>query len=140
MKFVITILFISFYVVCFSQDNEQLKKYALQLEDAFIKKDSAIINKLLHPKVQFGHSNGWVQTKSNIFSDFKRGYIEYKKIDSKDMLVDGNNKFKTVIYKTHAEGTVNNTAFNLNLHVLQVWMKNKNNWQLIGRQSAKMAN
>lgn len=139
MKYVFTILWFFISLICFSQNDESIKKLSLQLEDALIKKDSIVLNQLLHPRVQYGHSNGWVQTKNNIFSDVRTGYLLYEKLESKNIIVDGNKKYKTLICKTHAEGEVNKTKFNLNLHVMQVWIKTKNKWQLISRQSAKLA-
>jgi hypothetical protein len=33
---------------------------------------------------------------------------------------------------------VNGTVFKMTLHVMQFWIKTKNGWQLIARQSAKL--
>lgn len=138
MKLGFTILLFFISLICFSQNDESIKKLSMQLEEALIKKDSIVLNQLLHLKVQYGHSNGWVQTKSNILSDIRTGYLVYKKLETKNIIVDGNKKLKTLICKTHAEGEVNKAKFNLNLHVMQVWTKTKKSWQLISRQSAKL--
>jgi hypothetical protein len=39
----------------------------------------------LHNDVSYGHSNGWVETKTNIIKNLYNGKLAYKKIDHKDV-------------------------------------------------------
>lgn len=72
-------------------------------------------------------------------NDLKTAKLSYSKIENSDAMIVAINKgWATVRTNTNAEGNVNGTAFNLKLHVLQVWMKSKNGWQLIARQSTKL--
>jgi hypothetical protein len=94
---------------------------------------------LLHTDVSYGHSNGWVQNKNDIVNDLKSGKLIYNKIENTSVMVVAiNSNWSTVRTNTNAEGSINGTAFQLKLHVLQVWMKAKNGWQLLARQSTKL--
>ncbi|HSU28644.1 MAG TPA: nuclear transport factor 2 family protein, partial [Chitinophagaceae bacterium] len=86
-----------------------------------------------------GHSNGWVENKQDIINDLKSGKLEYSKIVNTSIVIAAiNTGSATVRTNTEAEGTVNGTAFQLKLHVLQVWIKTKLGWQLLARQSTKL--
>lgn len=93
---------------------------------------------ILHKNTSYGHSNGWIQTKADVFNDFKSGKLIYYKIEpSNSKILTINKKWATVRMDMNAEGVVNGNNFNLSLHVMQVWMKTKKGWQLYAGQSAK---
>ena len=140
MRFFITILlfFISLIVIA-QVDSIGLKEAIRKLDKALIEKDSLILAAILHKDVSYGHSNGWVQTKNDLWNDFVSGKLVYKKIENSSITIAAINKsWATVRTNTSAEGTVNDKSFNLTLHVLQVWMKTNKGWQLMARQSAKL--
>ncbi|MDX2046655.1 MAG: nuclear transport factor 2 family protein [Chitinophagaceae bacterium] len=138
------ILFIvTFFVLgsnIFAQaDSITLKEAIARLNKALIEKDAEVLKAVLHKDASFGHSSGWAQTKEDVLNDFKSGKLVYHKIENSNIsLVAVNKKWATVRTNTHAEGTNGGNAFNLNLHVLQVWVKTKKGWQLAARQSAKL--
>ncbi len=140
MRFLFTILlfFISWISVA-QADSVRLKQLASQLDRAFVGRDSLALARLLHKDVSFGHSNGWVQTKKDVWNDFASGRLVYKKIDTKHMLVPSiDRKWATVTTNTDVEGTVGGKDFKLTLHVLQVWIRKGKSWQLFARQSSKI--
>jgi hypothetical protein len=61
-----------------------------------------------------------------------------KIVNNSAAIVNLSKKFATVKTNTNAEGVVNGTVFKMTLHVMQFWIKTKNGWQLIARQSAKL--
>jgi hypothetical protein len=110
-----------------------------QLDKALLQKDEKILKAVLHKDLSYGHSNGWIQSKSDILNDFKSGKLVYNKIDnSSTAIIVINKEYATVKTNTNAEGAVNGTAFKLTLHIMQFWIKTKKGWQLIARQSAKL--
>lgn len=134
---IISSLFISL-VVRGQVDSVTLKETMRNLDKALLAKDDAVLNTVLHKEVSFGHSNGWIQNKSDIINDFKSGKLVYNKLDNNSSaIVKISKKYATVKTNTNAEGTVNETAFKLTLHIMQFWIKTKKGWQLIARQSAK---
>ena len=121
-------------------DSIGLKNAMQELDKALLQKDKAGLKLVLHDDLSFGHSNGWIQSKSDILNDFASGKVTYNKIENNSLaIVKINKKYATVKTNTNAEGVVNGTAFKLTLHIMQFWVKTKKGWQLIARQSAKQS-
>ena len=119
-------------------DSIGLKEAMQQLDKALLEKNEVVLKHVLHKDVNYGHSNGWIQTKNDVLNDFKSGKLIYNKIENNSAGIIGiNKKWATVKTNTNAEGTVNGTAFKMTLHIMQVWMNTKKGWQLYARQSAK---
>jgi len=121
-------------------DSVGLKNAMQQLDKALLQKDETVLKSVLHKDLSYGHSNGWIQSKSDILNDFKSGKLAYNKIENNSsVIIIITREYATVKSNTNAEGVVNGTAFNLKLHIMQFWIKTKNGWQLIARQSAKLS-
>ena len=119
-------------------DSVGLKNTMQQLDKALLQKDETVLKSVLHKDLSYGHSNGWIQSKSDILNDFKSGKLAYDKIENNSsVIIIITRDYATVKTNTNAEGAVNGTAFNLKLHITQFWIKTKKGWQLIARQSAK---
>jgi hypothetical protein len=132
-------LFFATVVAIAQVDSVSLKETMSNLDKALVNKDEKKLTQLLHPDVSYGHSNGWVQNKNDIINDLKSGKLVYNKIENSSvMIVAINANWATVRTNTNAEGSVSGTAFQLKLHVLQDWIKTKNGWQLLARQSTKL--
>ncbi len=132
-----------FFVPCvlFAQaDTVSLKEAVLQLDRALLQKDTVILLEILDQKVSFGHSNGWTETKQDIIRDLSSGYLLYEKLETSNMEITTGKKWASVRMKVGAKGVVNKKAFDLQLYVLQVWLKERNRWKLIARQSTKLNN
>ena len=139
-----TVLFVLFLLIAkssFAQiDSVGLKNAMQQLDKALLQKDETVLNSVLHKDLSYGHSNGWIQSKSDILNDFTSGKLTYSKIENNSSAIIVINKdYATVKTNTNAEGVVNGTAFKLTLHIMQFWIKTKKGWQLIARQSAKLS-
>ena len=138
-KLVLAFLILGFVTSSFAQvDSVGLKEVMQQLDKALLQKDENVLRSVLHKDISFGHSNGWIQSKSDIMGDFKSGKLTYNKFENNSSaIVSISKKYATVKTNTNAEGTVNGTAFKLTIHIMQFWIKTKKGWQLIARQSAK---
>ena len=120
-------------------DSVGLKNAMQQLDKALLQKDETVLKSVLHKDIGFGHSNGWIQTKSDMLNDFTSGKLTYNKFENNSSaIVTISKKYATVKTNTNAEGVVNGTAFKLTLHIMQFWIKTKKGWKLIARQSAKL--
>ena len=133
---------VSFFIAAIAHaqsDSVIVKEKLIRFEDALIAKDYQDMQLLLHNNVSFGHSTGWVQTKRDVISDCKSGKLSYLKIARTDMFVAAIDKdWATVRYNGTAEGLSEGKAFKIALHVLQVWVKDKDKWQLLARQATKL--
>jgi tRNA/tmRNA/rRNA uracil-C5-methylase (TrmA/RlmC/RlmD family) len=139
-----TVLFVLFLLIAkssFTQiDSVGLKNAMQQLDKALLQKDETILNSVLHKDLSYGHSNGWIQSKSDILNDFTSGKLTYSKIENNSSaIIVINKEYATVKTNTNAEGVVNGTEFKLTLHIMQFWIKTKKGWQLIARQSTKLS-
>jgi tRNA/tmRNA/rRNA uracil-C5-methylase (TrmA/RlmC/RlmD family) len=139
-----TVLFVLFLLIAkssFAQiDSVGLKNAMQQLDKALLQKDETVLNSVLHKDLSYGHSNGWIQSKSDILNDFTSGKLTYSKIENNSSaIIVINKEYATVKTNTNVEGVVNGTEFKLTLHIMQFWIKTKKGWQLIARQSTKLS-
>lgn len=108
------------------------------MQKALVAKDTAQLKQLLHKDLTYGHSNGWVQTKADVLKDMTGEKLAYEKIESSDVkwTVSGN---QAVAHGTsHIRYSLDGKPGELQLHVLQVWVKTNRGWQLLARQGAKL--
>jgi hypothetical protein len=137
--FLTSILFFTSLVVVAQVDSVDLENAMQILDKALLEKDSSVLATILHKDVSYGHANGWVQSKKEVWNDFVSDKLVYNKIENNHWVISAvNRKWATVRTNTAVEGKVNDKDFKMTLHVLQVWMKTKKGWQLIARQSAKL--
>jgi hypothetical protein len=122
----------------FAQDTVQLKKVTELFNNALLTKDTNLIKQLVHKQISYGHSNGWLQTKQDLITDFATGKIEYTKIEEGEKFFTKTKQAIAVRNISKVEGVVNGYVFSMSLQVLQVWKKVKKNWILLARQSVKV--
>jgi hypothetical protein len=120
-----------------AQDTTAVKQAVDRLEKALVEKDSVVVKSLLHTKVLFGHSNGWVQNKDEVIRDMNSGYLNYQIIDRQSVSIKVDGKFAVAKEWMEVTGNKGGTDFKIKLFVLQQWVRTKQGWQLWIRQSAK---
>lgn len=140
MRYILTISFLFNTVFSFAQvDSVSLKKAMSDLDKALVGNDQKTLMQLLNDDVSYGHSNGWVQTKTDIINDLKSGKLAYDKLENtSEHVVAINDHWATVRTTTNAEAKMNGNVVQLKLHILEVWLKTKAGWQLIARQGVKL--
>jgi len=109
------------------------------LDKAFIQKDTLTLNKLLHTNLSFGHSNGWLEKKSDLLQTLKTEKVSYLVIDPVGTAVIQHQTKNLITSRRDIDvtGLLEGTTFNMKLNVLEVWIKEKGKWQLLARQSVK---
>jgi hypothetical protein len=115
-----------------------LKEAVAKLNKALIAKDTVVLKQLLHRDATYGHSNGWVETKADVINDLVTGKLTYSKIDTKNVKWIVNNNVATIRNSSEISFELDGKPGELNLHVLQVWLKTNKGWQLLARQSTKI--
>lgn len=117
-------------------DEADVKKATNEYNAAMIARDTATLNKLLHDKLSYGHSNGWIETKTDQKEDLYNGTITYNKINQPELAVIMDGNVATVrgnaIYDVDYKGT-EHMMFDLN--VMQTWIYEDGRWQMLNRQS-----
>src|SRR5688500_2565636 len=109
MKVLLIIALVVASLAGFAQvDSLVLKESIQKLDKALLEKDNTALQAILHKDLNFGHSNGWVQSKTDILNDFKTGKLVYDKIENNNMAILAiNKKWATVRTNTQAGGKVN---------------------------------
>ena len=142
MKYIVTILllFISIGVFGRKADTALLAKAVTDFDGALLRRDTVVLKKLLSNDLSYGHSNGWVQKKSDVIGDLYNGKIIYKKIDlSKRFEIVGIGKNTASVRMTaEIDLEMNGKPLEVKLSVLQVWVWKNKHWELFARQSVKI--
>jgi hypothetical protein len=137
MKLRITILVLFISSFSFGQTSF-LKDAVSKLDKALMEKDTATLKQLLHKNLTYGHSNGWVETKDDVIKDLGSGKLVYHTIKSDSITWKTDANWASMRSKTRVEVSLNGNRMELNLHILEVWLKTNKGWQLIARQSTKL--
>ena len=108
-----------------------------ELDNALLQKDTARLQILLHGDLTLGHSNGWTETKKTLIESLPTSKVHYGKfipVDTIEIIHSGAD-LKTIRRKLIAVGKYEGESFEVHLNILEVWVKEKENWQLLARQS-----
>ena len=137
MKSILTILFL-FVVTCAhaQSDEEKLIRTVKEFHQALVKKNTVSINQQTDKALSYGHSNGWVQSKTDIIKDFESGYISYQGFKEDSITVTMNGDMANVRFIADITATVKEPN-NYHLKVLEVWVKKGKRWVLFARQAVK---
>ena len=138
MKGIFAILLLFIFGVANAQTEEAkvtttLKEFHL----AMVNKNVVSINQQTDKALSYGHSNGWVETKTDMLKNLETGYMNYLdyKEDSLNVVVNGNVAHARFIADIKANLSGNNGNFHLK--VLEVWVKKGKRWLLFARQAVK---
>jgi len=117
-------------------NEADVRQAAMNYNAAIIAKDTAALNKLLHEKLSYGHSNRWIETKGEQIENLYNGTINYHKIEQPELQVMLNGNVATVrgngIFDVDYKGTEH---MMFDLHVMQTWIHEGGRWQMLNRQS-----
>lgn len=137
MRLTITILLFFTYGIGAAQQTEDgVKNAVYAYNKALIAKDTVSLNKMLHNKLSYGHSNGWIETKQEQKDNLYNGTIVYHTINQPELQVMMDGKVATV----RGNGTFDvdykeNSHIVFDLHVMQTWIWEKGKWVMLNRQS-----
>ena len=140
MKFLLTLSFlaVSFSGIAQATDEEKLIATVKEFHIALVKKNTVSINQQTDKALSYGHSNGWIQTKTDVIKDFERGYISYQSFREDSITVSMNDNMANVRFVADITATLNGTTINnYHLRVLEVWVKKSKRWVLFARQAVK---
>jgi len=141
LKNCLTILFSLLVFNCIAQQTDEAKLITTvkEFHQALVQKNTVSINQQTDKALSYGHSNGWIQTKSDMIKDFERGYISYQSFKEDSITVSMNDNMANVRFVADITATLNGTTTinNYHLRVLEVWVKKSNRWVLFSRQAVK---
>lgn len=136
------LLFVLGLMICqmtgFSQtDEEKLTVTLKEFHQALVNKNTVSINQQTDKALSYGHSNGWVETKTDMIKNLETGYLDYHsyKEDSLQVVVNGTMAHARFVADINV--TLNGNNGNYHLKVLEVWWKKGKRWLLFARQAVK---
>lgn len=135
--FVTIVLFFTSWVVAAQTDEAKLTATIKEFHQALVKKNTVSINQQTDKALSYGHSNGWVETKTDMIKNLETGYLSYNsfKEDSVQVVVNGNMAHARFIADINV--TMNGKNGDYHLKVLEVWVKKGKRWLLFARQAVK---
>ena len=139
MKYLLTILFLVTSLVGFTQttDEEKLTATVKEFHQALVNKNTVSINQQTDKALSYGHSNGWVETKTDVIKDLETGLISYQDYKEDSITITSNGAMANVRFVAQVAATLKGTSTNFRLRVLEVWVKKSNRWVLFARQAVK---
>ena len=122
-------------------DEEKLSATLKEFHMALVSKNTVSINQQTDKALSYGHSNGWVETKTDMIKNLETGYTKYHNIqeDSLSVVINGNLAHARFVgdYTVSLNGGATVTY---HLKVLEVWVKKGKRWILFARQAVKTPN
>lgn len=117
--------------------EEKLTTTLKKFHRALVNKNIVSINQQTEKALSYGHSNGWVETKTDFIKNLETGYMKYNsyKEDSVQVVVNGNVAHARFVADISA--TLNGKDGNFHLKVLEVWVRKGKRWLLFARQAVK---
>ena len=118
-------------------DQEKLTSTLKEFHQSLVKKNTVSINQQTDKALSYGHSNGWVETKTDFIKNLESGFMKYKsyKEDSLQVVINGN--MANTRFVADIEASRDGINGNYHLKVLEVWVKKDKRWLLFARQAVK---
>lgn len=121
-----------------SADEAKVAEAVATLRQAMIDANKAVLEKIIHEDLSYGHSSGTIETKAMFIESLVSNNSDFKTIDLTDQTIKIAGKNAIVRHKLYAETLNKGVAGTTKLYVLMVFTKVKGNWVLLARQAAKI--
>lgn len=103
-------------------------------KQAVVAKDRPALERLLHPDLTYGHTDGHLETKAQVLDRVTDPKVNYSAIDVSDAAVRVYGQVALVTAKLAFHIKANGAESVADLTALDVWIKGPKGWQLAGRQ------
>ena len=141
-KYFMLIVFLvafSLYANCQTAAEKDVASAVENLMKGFIDADKTILDNLTAEELNYGHSAGKVQNKTEFIDEVVSGKpLDYLKIDLEGQIIKVTGKTAVVRHIFNAETSSNGTPGKLRIGIMQVWQKQKGKWKLVARQAYKI--
>lgn len=104
---------------------------------AMMKRDGAALERLYHPDLSYGHSNGSIETKPEAIQHIVTSKTDYAVVDLVDTKVRVHGNFALVTGRVNYKQVTDGKTTDVKLFVLHVWTRGPQGWQMIGRQATR---
>jgi len=141
MKTILAILLITMtttQVIAQSKDEQQVTAAMEKFRKAMLDGDAATLKTLTHETLTYGHSSGKLENQQEFVDALATGMSDFKSIDFSNQTVSIVQNTATVRHRLTGDVVDNGVPAAVNLSVLAVWVKIKNQWKLVARQAVKI--
>jgi hypothetical protein len=142
MKKLFTVIFIFGFTAAIAQtkdEQELTEKTYLLSHTVFGTKDSMTLESLVAKTLSYGHSHGNLQTREEMIRGVSHNQSIYTDtaISNIKIIIEGKTAIVRYLFKAR-ETKKDATATNLNFSMMLVWVKEKREWKLMGRQAVSV--
>ncbi|TMI73320.1 MAG: nuclear transport factor 2 family protein [Bacteroidetes bacterium] len=122
----------------FGQGEEaKLTMTIKEFHQSLVNKNMTSIDQHTDKALSYGHSNGWVETKTDMIKDLETGYIVYHNYKEDSLSITVNGKMANARFVANISATLHGNTTNFHLKVLEVWVNKGNRWILFARQAVR---
>lgn len=120
MRYVVTISMLFFYCCASAQKTTKgVEKAVYAFNKALETKDTVALKAILDDNVSYGHSNAWIENKSDVMADLYNGTLTYNKISQPELRIDIADDIATVRGNGIFDVTYKEKQVSFDLHVMQ---------------------
>ncbi|WP_462252135.1 nuclear transport factor 2 family protein [Ferruginibacter sp.] len=138
-KIIITLLSLLISFCIFSQSNEEweIRKLEDAQREAFLKKDTTALYKIFSPDFVVNAPTNKITTLQQLKHLIRSGEVDMEIFERVTEKVTFNNNIAIAMGNEtlHPAGKMPNAGKTVKRRYTNIWMKNKNNWQLVARQA-----
>lgn len=136
-KLLVIVLLLNVFVLNAQTDEEKLITTLKEFHQSLVNGNTVSINQQTDKVLSYGHSNGWVETKTDMIKNLETGYLDYHsyKEDSLQVMLNGN--MANARFVADINVTLNGNTGSYHLKVLEVWVKKGKRWILFARQAVR---
>ena len=137
-KLIAIVLLLNVVFVNAQTNKEKFTTTIKEFHQSLVKKNIISINQQTEKALSYGHSNGWVETKTEMIKNLETRYTSYKSIkeDSLQVVISGNVANARFVGDYEVSLNGGNTVV-YHLKVLEVWVKKGKRWLLFARQAVR---
>ena len=125
-----------------AKEESATEKFVLKLHEAkfrwMVNKRLDSLNNLLDERVQYVHSNGWVQNKKEVIEDIRLGKLVMNKVTVTDATARVYKGFVIVNGKGIFSVIMDGKPLDISLLYTEVYAKRQNGWLLVSRHANKL--
>lgn len=120
-------------------DEKQVTEAVETLRKTMIDPDKAVLEKIVHGDLSYGHSSGTIETKAMFIESLTSNSSDFKTIELTDQTVKIVGKTTAIVrHKLFADTANKGVPSTAKLNILLIFTKVKGNWVLLARQAAKI--
>jgi hypothetical protein len=132
-----------FFLSCLAVNAQTKQEKAVanaveQLRMAMIDADSVMLDKLVSPKLSYGHSGGALDDKTAFVQKIVSGKSDFVTLEFAAQTISVSKNTAIVRHKLNAVTNDSGKPGEVHLGVLLVWQKLHGDWKLLARQAIKL--